>query len=361
MAIFLLAVFGVYQYKSANSYIIDLDFIYKTILENHPGIYNQEDPDFKGILEQKYSIARNKLKGLILGSKKAIIDEFIKSFDDSHLQISWTSSIKSKILKKDLPKVTPSIFSQNDQYLWIKIPSFQFDEKDLIEFDHFLESFSQLVENKKLLIFDLRGNGGGNSLNGRRILSALFGTNYVEGKIGSAKTKMYVDWRASQGNFNYLKELYSNLKELYSTTGIEEDFLKFINGMEQSLQRGEHYYRQFNDYPIKKGSPETLSSNCNIKIVVIIDSKVFSAALDFIDDLKIAHSNVILIGQTTGKDRLYMDVRSVALPSGRGYFIFPMKVYRNRLRKDNEPYVPDIKLPTSDDSALKSFVKQRLF
>jgi len=37
-----------------------------------------------------------------------------------------------------------------------------------------------------------------------------------------------------------------------------------------------------------------------------------------------------------------MEVRSLDLPSGIGVFYFPIKVYRNRVRSDNQPYIPDI-------------------
>ena len=70
-----------------------------------------------------------------------------------------------------------------------------------------------------------------------------------------------------------------------------------------------------------------------------------SACLDFIDEVKAVDSKAILVGETTKADSVYMDVRIVDLPSGIGQFQFPIKVYRNRARGHNVPYVPDVAYP----------------
>lgn len=49
--------------------------------------------------------------------------------------------------------------------------------------------------------------------------------------------------------------------------------------------------------------------------------------------------NVILIGKTTKADRLYMELRTVELPSKLGIFSFPIKD-RNRNRGDNIQHIP---------------------
>ena len=41
-----------------NPLVNDLDFIYKLILENHPGVYNNEDPNFCENLENSYEKAK---------------------------------------------------------------------------------------------------------------------------------------------------------------------------------------------------------------------------------------------------------------------------------------------------------------
>ncbi|ABE04457.1 hypothetical protein [Rickettsia bellii] len=92
------------------------------------------------------------------------------------------------------------------------------------------------------------------------------------------------------------------------------------------------------------------------KIIVIIDEKNVSSTLDFIDELKIMTQNIILIGKTTKADRLYMELRTVELPSKLGIFSFPIKVYRNRNRGDNIPYIPDFEIDPKNTAKLKDFI-----
>ena len=71
--------------------------------------------------------------------------------------------------------------------------------------------------------------------------------------------------------------------------------------------------------------------------------------------------NIVLIGQKTKADRLYMEVRSLTLPSGSGNFFFPIKVYRNRLRLDNEHYIPDIEFNNINNTpSLQSFILEKI-
>lgn len=54
------------------------------------------------------------------------------------------------------------------------------------------------------------------------------------------------------------------------------------------------------------------------------------------------------MGKTTSADSLYMELRSIPVPSGKGFLNIPTKVYRNRPRGHNVPYVPDI--PCNNDT-----------
>ena len=51
-----------------------------------------------------------------------------------------------------------------------------------------------------------------------------------------------------------------------------------------------------------------------------------------------------------------MDIRTVQLPTGRGEFSFPIKIYRNRMRKNKEPYILDIELDVTNNEKLEEFI-----
>ena len=82
-------------------------------------------------------------------------------------------------------------------------------------------------------------------------------------------------------------------------------------------------------------------------------SRSACACLDFADQIRLVPSSIHL-GSTTGADTLYIDVGRVVLPSGNT-FVLPLEVWRNRLRGDNEPLVPDVRLDcdVEDDVAVR--------
>jgi hypothetical protein len=131
--------------------------------------------------------------------------------------------------------------------------------------------------------------------------------------------------------------------------------MKIINGMKQSLEEKNPFYRE-EEISQKSQSKIKPLNPVKAKIIVIIDSLNVSAALDFIDELKMMTPSVILIGKATRADRFYMEVRTINLPSGTGTFSFPIKVYRNRSRGDNIPYMPDYECEREDTEKLEQFI-----
>ncbi|MDP2194278.1 MAG: hypothetical protein Q8K36_07110, partial [Alphaproteobacteria bacterium] len=129
------------------------------------------------------------------------------------------------------------------------------------------------------------------------------------------------------------------------------------DGLRESLERGDSFYREYSHTECGQTKKVTSGSEIAFKVIVITDSCNVSAALDFIDELKMMNIKVVLIGRKTKADRLYMELRSLPLPSGGGTLFFPIKVYRNRQRLDNEPYIPNIEFKDAHNThALQSFI-----
>ena len=73
----------------------DLQFLYNTLKENHPGMYNTDDPSFVPTLEVEYIKAQQALKKSVLkNSQEAILKQFIASFNDSHLRLVYYDEIE---------------------------------------------------------------------------------------------------------------------------------------------------------------------------------------------------------------------------------------------------------------------------
>ncbi len=327
----LLALISLLQASVCHAKHRDLNFIYEQLLENHPGIYNELDITFKQNLDKEYS-KTNKLlsETTSVDQQKIIIDTFTKSFVDPHLWVQWHSDKKPE--HKNLKSAKFSYQHISPEVVWIELPSFFITQNQKQQFELIFRELPNFRK-KAIIVFDLRHNQGGNSEYGSKIIDYLFGKNYADQRRNIINENVVVDWRASTDNLEHMKIQYKMHKS--------EWIKNVVLGMQRSLEKNQNYYRESPNL-ISKTIQVQNSCKVQSKIVVIIDKTNVSAVLDFIDELKMMTKSTYLIGQTTKADRLYMEVRTVKLPSGLGSFSFPIKVYRNRLRADNVPYQPDI-------------------
>jgi hypothetical protein len=93
------------------------------------------------------------------------------------------------------------------------------------------------------------------------------------------------------------------------------------------------------------------------KIVLVTSASCFSACLDFLDRMRL-HPASVQVGHTTGVDTIYMEAWAQPLPSGLSEISYPMKVYRNRKRKNNEAYAPKVTYDDklADTDALRKWI-----
>ncbi len=335
-----------------NPGVQDLDFIYNSILENHPGVYNDEDPNFCENLENSYATAKSAIKESRINSiSKTIISDFAKSFNDVHLGVRWFDNIAQK---QSAITSKFSISELSNEVAWITLPTFYLKTEQEKDFREVIKRLLDL-QTKKYIVFDLRGNHGGNSYYGSQIINALFGEEYAHQKKCLCNKKVFVDWRASQGNL-------SHISSLLTRDPTTNQYLQDVkDGLKESLEKGDVFYREYFYKTCGPTKNITSESEFGFKVIVITDSFNVSAALSFIDELKIMTKKVILIGQKTNADRVYTEVRSLHLPSGFGNFYFPIKVYHNRPRLDNEPYAPNIEFKEVHNTpALQSFILEKI-
>ena len=337
-------------YRSTEQALQDLAFIVNQVVNNHPGMYNIEDAHFAQNLYQYTNIARAQLldSSTRPADCKKIINTFTQSFNDAHLRIEWNTGGKKKILKDSrsfsITEVAPKVW-------WITLPTFQdLNEKQQSELAQLKSQLSK-IRNSRAIIFDIRGNRGGNSDIGRAIVSSLFGENYTSYRVCLTKQSQAIDWRAPEilAHVQWLRKHIAQPNE-------HQKYDDIAQGIDKSIKHKNPFYREKKkitalDHVEKKHTVEA-------QIACIIHGENGSAALNFIDDLMAMQHPITLIGQTTNADRLYMELRMIDLPSNNGEFCHPVKVYRNRPRKDNQPYQPTLvfKGNINDTDALRKFV-----
>ena len=264
---------------------------------------------------------------------------------------------------------------KNLNYVYVRIPTFNADTPEI---KASLEEVAQRIKNTpfkntqfqnykdfknpadyKNIVFDLRGNTGGNSYFGWEILKNLYGSGYFR-QYAWGNSEDFVHWRASKDNIHFLAN------NPFMTTEQKEAFSGTLNNLKQALKSKQNFYRE-NTKPFMMRM--LIPSRCNPTIYVIIDAQCASASLDFIDLVKsLSKKPVILMGHPTSADSFYMDCRAVDLPTNlltttKMQLHFPMKVLSGRKRKSNEPYAPNIYFETeslNNDEKLHSLIKYYL-
>ena len=229
--------------------------------------------------------------------------------------------------------------------VWVSIPTFGPSEgSPEIEAMRALVKQAASWREAEVLVFDVRGNGGGNSMWGAQLGKSLFGEALVRVRYeDDPKARaVHVQWRASADNLRYLGEMTEKLGRQFGTGSREEQWARTVTrGLTEARRRGQPLWSDKSDTKedTSSASAPVPPSPVRARVYLLTDGRCGSACLDFAD-LMLSLPGVTHVGLLTSADSVYMEVRSVELPSGAARIIVPIKVYRNRPRGHNAPYVP---------------------
>ena len=259
---------------------------YTSILENHPGIYNEEDPHFRENLEKIFTANDYRIEHACKAEEYiSVLTDFTKSFHDPHVQVQFyhpTSNTDVAIIKQ---RRSFFVSELGNDSIWISLPTFAPNDDEQKILNEIIKKIPT-IRSSKLVIFDVRGNGGGNSYWGDTIVQTLFGTNYAKNMIAKANKDIYTEWRASINNIEYLAKSLPSFEKDFGKNGEATVWLKeLINKLQYEHNQGNFLYTeksiQSNEQDMQNDVNPVLA-----KVLVIIDNDCSSACLDFIDALK---------------------------------------------------------------------------
>ena len=205
------------------------------------------------------------------------------------------------------------------------------------------------------VVLDLRGNGGGSSTWGDELAAAVWGKPWLAAKALPASQ---VDWRVSTANLETLKAYDRMFRE---APGTDPELLAWLEraiaGMGAALAEGRALWRQPDD-PAAAPADAAAQPLYRGRVFVLTDAACASACLDAVDVWKAA--GAVQVGRETSADTLYMEIREQPLPSGLAMLRLPMKVYRGRIRRLNEPHRPRFVFEgdMSDTAALEAWIRK---
>jgi hypothetical protein len=304
---------------------------------------------------------------------KILVDEgnpFIKrpqqcvfSIDNDKVSYSlvWrkisTETLDSMIKKAGFGERPPIEFREfGKNRFWTSFPNFAPEGQDLEQTHAVIKNIvtqKKKLQRAEIIVFDVRGNRGGNSVWGDQIVEALWGGKYAESRSRKGSD---VDWRVSKDNVAYMKSLVPRLtKEFGKDSPFTAGFDGISKGMVRALGHGKKFYRQTGI--VQNPVSTSIENPVKAKVFLLTDGGCASACLDFVDRL-MSMGNMIHIGHPTSADSQYMEIRAQSLPSGIATLYFAIKAYRNRDRKANQAYEPKFlwKKDIDDTIALQKWI-----
>jgi hypothetical protein len=249
-------------------------------------------------------------------------------------------------------------FSVADGVLWIRAYNFQLQPgtTQAEELDTMLKELPRL-QGVRRIVFDARGNSGGDSGVGHRIFNAATGGLEFDQKDIERHPRTYAEWRVSD---LAIAKMIAHVDEATLLYGTQSNQVAWSAGLLDQLVRAKAEGRSWieqgdgafrltrDDIAARNGKLRNFSGT----VAIMTDANCASACLDFADLIRRVPGSVHM-GQASSADTVYMDVGHVKLPSGNLLFI-PAKVWRNRFRGNNEVLTPDIPLHVNmnDDAAV---------
>lgn len=223
---------------------------------------------------------------------------------------------------------------------WITLPSFATGDDSvaaaLRRVEDRIRRAGDSIRAARIVVIDVRGNGGGSSVAGSRIVEALWGAGTLEDVRPRGVT---VDWRVSEGNVRMLRSNLDRLTRRYGEGSPETaEYRRLVEGVEAALEGDEAFYRE-REAAESSVPPGLARHHIAGRVFFLTDHACFSACLGFAD-LLLRIPGIVHVGQETRADAVYIDNTRQRLPSDLGWFGYSMKVYRNRPRGHNESYVP---------------------
>lgn len=284
---------------------------------------------------------------------------FVIGGEAKAVDLRWRSAPRETITRhvQSMQPPAPQLGLRERQGIWfVTIPSFNYFGETTAGINALIADMTSRAAELRsaTVVFDVRGNGGGNSTWGERVASALWGERAVAHVVGSFDWT--VDWRVSPDNIAHL----NNVVERNQRDGLTEavqSWTKARDAVVEAMKQGKSLVRVPEPPTSSKNSaPRSLVTG---RVFLLTDGICASACLDFTDVVR-RLPNVTHVGLPTSADAVYIDNTEKLLPSSLAYLSYSLKVYRNRVRANNEWYEPQVRWPggAMTDEAITAWVGQ---
>ena len=243
----------------------------------------------------------------------------------------------------------------SDDLLWISLPTLAPAGAAV----QAVEEMRQMVEAAPTdadIVFDLRGNTGGNSFLARGFAAALYGEPLVAWGEGQLYSGIPDAMRASPANRDHFQSFRDALGvSRPDDPGLARYLDTILAALDTAIAAGEPLaHLGERSEPVRTDPPPSEHTG---QVFVVIDGRVFSSALMFVDLLRVI-DDVTLVGWPTRAHGLYGEIRQVALPSGWAWMSVSTKAFLSSAPGRQGAIEPDLGWDgeIADTAALEAWV-----
>ena len=212
------------------------------------------------------------------------------------------------------------------------------------------------VRSAPYAVVDLRGNSGGDDAYGRALADALYGSNYVTAMLGPNDNGAgdCTVFRASPDNIAAIAASAADFRTTGDVAGAE-GYAVAVTRMKAAADTGHALSGSLTCPARPSSSPRIATSLMRGKVFVLTDPLCFSSCIQTVGYFR--KLGATQLGQATGADTHYSEVREIVLPSGLSTFstltaLMPDEPLRLGPYLPKSEYVGDI----ADTASLEKWV-----
>ena len=172
------------------------------------------------------------------------------------------------------------------------------------------------IRSASFVVVDVRGNGGGNDRYGVKLASALYGSAYVDAKVGSNEGVCPSAFRVSQANIAAVIAGIETFRKSGDADGASF-YETALAKMRTAQAKGSTFSAPTTCSP-SINKPVSNKSLMNSPVIILTDAGCFSSCINVVKDFR--DFGAMQAGQITGDDTHYSESRDVMLPSGLSSF-----------------------------------------
>lgn len=213
---------------------------------------------------------------------------------------------------------------------------------------------SNAIRKSKYVVVDLRGNFGGNDLYGRKLADTLYGPKYVRNRLGPIGGGCPSIFRASTDNIAATRVYIKNFETSGDVDGSAE-YKKALRAMEEAKKKGMELTGGITCQSSSSKEQEAGSPLIDTPVMVLTDVGCFSSCINTVGYF--VKLGAIQVGQMTGSDTHYSEVREISLPSQLSTFSTMMALMPDAPARIG-PFIPTVPYDgeISDTEALEAWI-----